>query len=122
MTARARLPNRRASVTFTFWCNSLLYTATVSYFANGDLAEILRTNGSRSDHTQDLYIPAPVVVETVNGAARDAECLSRANIDFLCAKRPARHSFNTKNGFFVMVMAMCRRIQTVSEWDNELKG
>jgi len=88
----------------------------------GDLAEILRTNGSRSDHTQDLYIPAPVVVETVNGAARDAECLSRANIDFLCAKRPARHSFNTKNGFFVMVMAMCRRIQTVSEWDNELKG
>ena len=51
MTARARLPNRRASVTFTFWCNSLLYTATVSYFANGDLSEIFLQNAKAGSHS-----------------------------------------------------------------------
>ena len=51
MTARARLPNRRASVTFTFWCNSLLYTATVSYFANRDLAEIFLQNAKAGSHS-----------------------------------------------------------------------
>src|SRR5262249_61416022 len=51
MTARARLPNRRASETFTLWCNSLLYTATVSYFANGNLAEIFLQNAKAGSHS-----------------------------------------------------------------------
>ena len=37
---RNRLPHRRASTTFSFECNSLAYSATVSHYPNGDLAEI----------------------------------------------------------------------------------
>jgi hypothetical protein len=45
MTARIRLPNRRASTTFTFPCGKHTYIATTSYFQNGDLAEIFLSNG-----------------------------------------------------------------------------
>ena len=61
MTARARLPNCRASVTFTFWCNSLLYTATVSYFANGDLAEIFLQNAKAGSHSDAAAKDSAVV-------------------------------------------------------------
>jgi hypothetical protein len=49
---RERLANRRASVNFSFECNALRYTATISYFADGRLAEIFignRKSGSHSD-------------------------------------------------------------------------
>src|SRR6516162_729516 len=52
MTARERLPNRRASESFTFECNGLRYTATASWFDDGRLAEIFLSNckaGSHSD-------------------------------------------------------------------------
>ena len=45
MTARGRLPNRRGSESFTFRCGGFDYIATVSRFANGELAEIFLTNG-----------------------------------------------------------------------------
>ena len=61
MTARARLRNRRASVTFTLWCNSLLYTATVSYFANGDLAEIFLQNVKAGIHSDAAAKDSAVV-------------------------------------------------------------
>jgi hypothetical protein len=40
MSARLRLPNRRPSEQFGFECNGLKYTASISRFPNGDLAEI----------------------------------------------------------------------------------
>ena len=49
---RQRLPNRRACVSFSFVCHDLDYTATISYFADGRLAEIFLSNckaGSHSD-------------------------------------------------------------------------
>jgi len=49
---RRNLPNRRASITFSFECNRLAYRATISRFENGDLAEIFISNskaGSDSD-------------------------------------------------------------------------
>jgi hypothetical protein len=52
MTARERLPNRRAAETFGLECAGLRYTATISRFADGRLAEIFLTNhkaGSSSD-------------------------------------------------------------------------
>ena len=61
MTARVRLRNRRASVTFTCWCNSLLYTATVSYFANGDLAEIFLQNAKTGSHSDAAAKDSAVV-------------------------------------------------------------
>jgi hypothetical protein len=42
---RARLPNRRASTTFTFECGPHRYFATVSYFPSNELAEIFLGNG-----------------------------------------------------------------------------
>jgi hypothetical protein len=51
-SSRQRLANRRASITFGFECNGLGYRATISHYANGDLAEIFITNtkvGSDSD-------------------------------------------------------------------------
>jgi hypothetical protein len=50
--ARERLPNRRASESFSFECNGLHYTATISRYADGRLAEIFLSNckaGSHSD-------------------------------------------------------------------------
>jgi hypothetical protein len=49
---RRKLPNRRASISFNFHCNSLAYSATISRYPNGDLAEIFINNskiGSDSD-------------------------------------------------------------------------
>jgi hypothetical protein len=51
-TCRRKLPDRRPSTTFDFRCNSLAYSATVSRYPSGDLAEIFITNtkvGSDSD-------------------------------------------------------------------------
>jgi hypothetical protein len=46
MSPRARLPNRRASTTFTFDCGPHRYVAPVSYFPGTDrLAEIFLGNG-----------------------------------------------------------------------------
>jgi hypothetical protein len=52
MTARAQLPNRRASTTFDFEVAGLRYTTTISRFADGRVAEIFLQNhkpGSQSD-------------------------------------------------------------------------
>jgi hypothetical protein len=49
MTARTRLPNWRASTTFTFECGPHRYVATISYFPGTDrLAEIFLGNGRAS--------------------------------------------------------------------------
>lgn len=46
MTARERerLPNRRPSSTFEFTCHDLHYSATVSFFHDGRLAEAFISN------------------------------------------------------------------------------
>jgi hypothetical protein len=82
-TARERLPNRRACVSFSFVCNDLDYTATVSYFADGRLAEIFLSNckaGSHSDAAAkdsgvvcSIALQHNVPVETIRRALlRDA--------------------------------------------------
>jgi hypothetical protein len=46
MQSRQRLPNRRASLSFSFKCGPHRYTATVSYFpGTNELAEIFLGNG-----------------------------------------------------------------------------
>jgi hypothetical protein len=44
MTARERLPNRRASETFELTVAGICYTCTLSRYADGRLAEIFLTN------------------------------------------------------------------------------
>ena len=48
---RERLPNRRSCVSFSFTCNNLDYTATVSYFPDNRLAEIFLSNRRANSHS-----------------------------------------------------------------------
>ena len=50
-SAREKLPNRRSCETFSFVCNDLDYTATVSYFPDGRLAEIFLSNRRANSHS-----------------------------------------------------------------------
>jgi hypothetical protein len=52
MTARLGLPNRRLSESFSFEVNGLRFTATVSHFDDGRVAELFLNNhkfGNQSD-------------------------------------------------------------------------
>ena len=58
---RQRLPNRRASTSFNFDCNGLAYSATVSRYANGDLAEIFIGNAKAGSHSDSAAKDSAVV-------------------------------------------------------------
>ena len=58
---RARLANRRASQQFVFTCNDQKYVATVSFFADGRLAEILLGNMKSGSHADSAAKDAAVV-------------------------------------------------------------
>lgn len=59
--ARQRLPNRRANQTFNFECNGLAYSATISRFPNGDLAEIFISNSKAGSHSDAAAKDSAVV-------------------------------------------------------------
>ena len=68
MTAqRERLPNRRASTVFDFEVGGLRYTATLSRFSDGRIAEIFLQNhkpGSQSDTTaRDAALAASLALQ-----------------------------------------------------------
>jgi hypothetical protein len=67
LSIRHRLPNRRPSENFSFECNGLPYTATVSFFNDGRLAEIFlgnRKSGSHSDSAaKDSAIVASICLQ-----------------------------------------------------------
>jgi hypothetical protein len=48
---REKLLNRRACETFSFVCNDLNYTATISRFPDGRLAEIFLSNAKAGSHS-----------------------------------------------------------------------
>ena len=81
--ARERLPNRRSCETFSFVCNDLDYTATISRFADGRLAEIFLQNRRSNSHSDaaakdsgvvcSIALQHNVPVETIRRALlRDA--------------------------------------------------
>jgi hypothetical protein len=61
MSARRRLPNRRASESFAFECNGLRYLATVSRFVDGRLAEIFISNAKAGSHSDSAAKDSAVV-------------------------------------------------------------
>jgi hypothetical protein len=62
MTARReRLPNRRASETFGYECNSSHCLATVSFFSDGRLAEIFISNAKAGSHSDSAAKDSAVV-------------------------------------------------------------
>jgi hypothetical protein len=64
---RQRLSDRRASTTFGFECNGLRYTATISRFADGRIAEIFLSNtkpSSQSDvNARDAAVAASLAFQ-----------------------------------------------------------
>ena len=61
MTARERLPDRRSSLSFCFECNGLHYTATISRYADGRLAEIFLCNAKAGSHSDAAAKDSAVV-------------------------------------------------------------
>lgn len=62
MTAqRQRLPNRRASESFAFELNGLCFTATVSRFDDGRVAEIFIGNGKAGSDSDSAAKDSAVV-------------------------------------------------------------
>jgi hypothetical protein len=67
MTARRPLPNRRLAETFELELNGLRFTATISRFVDGRLAEIFLQNhkpGSQSDaNARDSAVAASLALQ-----------------------------------------------------------
>jgi ribonucleoside-diphosphate reductase alpha chain len=67
MNTRARLPNRRASMTFDFELSGLCYTASYSQFSDGRVAELFLQNhkpGSQSDaNARDAAVAASLALQ-----------------------------------------------------------
>jgi len=67
MSTRARLPNRRFSETFGIEAQGLKFTATISYFNDGRLAEIFISNhkaGSQADtNARDAAVVASIALQ-----------------------------------------------------------
>jgi hypothetical protein len=78
VTDREHLPNRRASTTFNFEVAGLRYTATVSRFPDGRLAELFlnnhRSNSGADTNARDAAIAFSIAVQ--HGA--DPEIIRRA--------------------------------------------
>jgi ribonucleoside-diphosphate reductase alpha chain len=61
MSARERLPDRRPCESFSFECNNLHYTATISRYADGRLAEIFLGNAKAGSHSDAAAKDSAVV-------------------------------------------------------------
>ena len=59
--ARRKLSNRRPSLSFNFECKSLAYTATISRYPNGDLAEIFVSNSKAGSHSDSAAKDSAVI-------------------------------------------------------------
>src|SRR5437764_13305186 len=64
MTARRCLANRHACETFSFEVNSLHYSATISRYADGSLAEIFIGNAKSGSHSDSAAKDSAVVCST----------------------------------------------------------
>src|SRR5205085_4888540 len=87
----------------------------------GSLAEILGTDRGWSDGTERLRVVAAVVVEPMNGAARNAEGLARTNVHAVSVDGPGQHALDPVNGLFVVIVAVRRSRQTLRRGNRELE-
>ena len=79
MTARARLPNRRASLSFSFECGPHSYVATVSFFPGTDrLAEIFLGNGRAGSDVDTAAKDSAVVASIALQHGVPVETIRRA--------------------------------------------
>src|SRR5690348_16392182 len=88
----------------------------------GGFTKILRTNCGRRDHAEPFRVLAAVVVEPVNGAARNAERLPGLDFELFSVDRKCQHSVDDVDRLFVMVVAMRWRCQTLPGRNSALKN
>jgi hypothetical protein len=75
---RKRLPNRRASETFTLECAGLAYTATVSRFADGRIGEIFLSNHKSNSHADTAARDAAITCSIALQFGADIETIRKS--------------------------------------------
>jgi hypothetical protein len=75
---RQRLPDRRASDSFTLECRGLLYVATVSFFNNGRLGEVFLTNHKAGSSAGIMASDAAIAASLALQFGCPAEVLRKA--------------------------------------------
>src|SRR5262249_29672921 len=75
---RQRLPDRRASVSFTFELNGLRFTATASRFPDGRLAELFLNNHKAGNAVDTNARDAAIVLSVALQAGAAADSIRRA--------------------------------------------
>jgi hypothetical protein len=78
MSARQRLPNRRASETLDIEVAGLRYKATVSYFPDGSLAELFISNHKANNASDVVARDAGILVSLCLQHGCDVETIARA--------------------------------------------
>jgi hypothetical protein len=75
---RHRLPNRRLNETFNFTCNNLAYTASISRFPDGRLAEIFIGNAKAGSHSDAAAKDSAVVASIALQYGAPVETIRKA--------------------------------------------
>ena len=96
---RERLPNRRASESFTFECNNLHYTASISRYADGQLAEIFLGNAKAGSHSDAAAKDSAVVCSIALQHGVPVETIRRALL------RDARGNSSSPLGMALDILA-----------------
>jgi hypothetical protein len=78
MSARLRLPNRRASETYCLECAGLTYTATVSRFADGRIGELFLSNHKNNSGADVAARDAAIAFSFAVQHGADPEAIRRA--------------------------------------------
>ena len=88
MTGRERLPNRRASESFSFELDGLRFSATISRFADGRIGELFLNNHKAGNQTDTNARDAAIVLSFAlqHGADSTEKALrgkSRRSLDLI---------------------------------------
>ena len=77
-STRERLPDRRPCESFSFECNNLHYTATISRYADGRIAEIFLGNAKAGSHSDAAAKDSAVVASIAFQHGVPVETIRRA--------------------------------------------
>ena len=78
MTARERLPNRRASEVFGFELNGLRFTASISRYPDGHIAELFLDNHKAGSAIGTLVRDAAIIFSFAVQHGADPDAIRRA--------------------------------------------
>ena len=98
-STRERLPDRRPCESFSFECNNLHYTATISRYADGRLAEIFLGNAKAGSHSDAAAKDSAVVASIAFQHGVPVETIRRALL------RDARGSPSSPLGMALDIIA-----------------